>query len=147
KLYREFMRPQDWFYSVVLIFWKREQVIGTVSIQRNREQGDFKAADMKVLEELYPHFKTVVMRLNRLHTERTRRRAVEELLSRLQVPTILLSWDLRVLYHNAAARGMCVLWNHGKEQARLLSSGKNFKVPPPLLEACRSVKSVWDKNN
>ncbi len=140
----DFVRHQGWYYGALLVFWKGKRILGTLSAQRTREQGDFSDAEMRLLACLHPHFNAAVQRLDMLHTEHTARAAAEQLLRRLPLPTVLLDWNLRLAHSNPAARDCCALWNFGPERARFLNTRDEFRLPPVLLETCQQLKTQWN---
>ena len=76
------------------------------------------------------------------HREKARRLSLEILLRRLPIATIILDWDLRVTYRNAAGEELGVLWSLGPQAARSLKSGPHFQIPAELLESCRNLKTL-----
>jgi len=144
EFYRDFVRHQGWYYGALLVFWKGNRMLGSLSAQRTREQGDFSDGEMGLLASLHPHFNAAVQRLDKLHTEHTARAAAEQLLRRLPLPTVLLDWNLRLIHSNPAARDCCALWNFGPGRARTVKSRDGFQIPTPLLEKCRTLKAQWN---
>jgi DNA-binding NarL/FixJ family response regulator len=69
------------------------------------------------------------------------RMAFEEFVSQLPLPTILLRWNLRLVYQNAAAREFCTMWEKGPEQGRLIKA--HSPIPPEILDRCRQLKQEW----
>src|SRR5438309_7641326 len=108
---------------------------------RASAQGDLSAAEMKLLRQLYPQLLAALHRLWSLEREHTVRTAFEELLRRLPLPTILLRWNLRLVYQNQAARDFCAVWEKGPNEARLINT--RSPVPPEILDRCRQLKKQW----
>jgi len=108
---------------------------------RTAMQGDFLPAEMKLLRELYPQFLTALHRLRALEREHSVRMDLEEFLSRLPLPTILLRWNLRPIYQNRAARDFCAVWEKGPEEARLTKA--TSPIPFEILDRCRRLKQQW----
>jgi DNA-binding CsgD family transcriptional regulator len=96
---------------------------------------------MKLLRSLYPQFQTALRRLGSLEREHSARIAFEEFMRRLPPPTILLRWNLKVVYQNQAAREFCALWQMGPDRARVLKA--DVPVPNGILEGCRKLKERW----
>jgi DNA-binding CsgD family transcriptional regulator len=142
--YREFAEPKGWHYAVNLGFWKGSRLLGGICAMRSAAQGDFSDAEIKLLLGLHPYLDAAMQRLDRLHAERNARAAAEQLLQRLPLPTVLLDWDLRVVQSNPAACDSCALWNFGPEEARMINSRDQFKVPASVLEKCRELKTEWN---
>src|SRR2546423_3720057 len=108
---------------------------------RTAKQGDFTPVQMKLLQHLYPQFETALRRLHLLERERAARTAFEGFLSRLPLPTMLLRWNLRLIYQNKAAREFCNLWAVGPELASVTKV--DGPVPAEILDRCRRLKKRW----
>jgi len=108
---------------------------------RTGMQGDFLPAEMKLLRELYPQFLTALHRLGALEREHSVRMDLEEFLSRLPLPTILLRWNLKTIYQNRAARDFCAVWEKGPEEAQLTKA--TSPIPSEILDRCRLLKQQW----
>src|SRR5262249_33535964 len=80
-------------------------------------------------------------RLESLEREQSARTAFEELLGRLPLPTILLRWNLKLVYQNSAAREFCSVWEKGPDQARRIKVCS--PIPPEILGRCRQLKQQW----
>jgi hypothetical protein len=73
-----------------------------------------------------------------LEREHAVRVTFEQFMRRVPLPTVVLRWNLRVVYQNQAASDFCALWQRGPEQARLIK----LKAPLPaeILDRCRLLK-------
>ncbi len=142
--YRQYMAPQKCMYATGLFFWKQHRLICVIVIMRTEKQGELNLAQMDLLRHLYPQFQTALRRLGSLEREHSARMAFEQFLRRLPLPTILLRWNLELVYQNQAAREFCALWDKGPEMARLMK----VNAPPPseILEACRALKKRWQQS-
>jgi DNA-binding CsgD family transcriptional regulator len=96
---------------------------------------------MKFLQRLHPQFDAALRRLGWLEREQSVRLALEQFLSRLPLPTILLRWNLKPAYQNRAARDFCALWEKGPEQSQLTNA--KSPMPPEILDRCRLLKKFW----
>jgi DNA-binding CsgD family transcriptional regulator len=139
--YRRYMAPQRCARGVCLLFWKDQRLICVIAIMRTATQGDFSTAEMKLLQHLYPQFLTALCRLRSLEREHSLRMDLEEFLSRLPLPTMLLRWNLKPIYQNRAARDFCTVWEKGPEQAQLTTA--TSPIPSEILERCRLLKQQW----
>src|SRR5438046_3051390 len=139
--HRRYMARQRCLYVVCLFFWRNQRPICVIAIMRTAMQGDFLPAEMKLLRELYPQFLTALHRLRALDREHSVRMDLEEFLSRLPLPTILLRWNLRPIYQNRAARDFCAVWEKGPEEARLTKA--TSPIPSEILDRCRRLKQQW----
>ena len=139
--YRRYMAPQKCPHSVGLLFWKDQRLICVIAIMRTATQGDPSPAEMKLLQHLYPQFLTALCRLRSLEREHSVRMDFEEFLSRLPLPTILLRWNLNLIYQNQAARDFCAVWEKGPEEAQLMNASS--PIPSEILDRCRLLKQQW----
>jgi len=61
------------------------------------------------------------------------------LLEEVPVGLLLLDEAMRPLWCNAEAARACAVWNHGERRAAALRARSAFRVPAPLLAACRAL--------
>ena len=139
--YRRYMAPQKCAHGVCLFFWKDQRLICMIAIMRTAKQGNLSPAEMKLLQQLYPQFLTALCRLRSLEREHSLRMDLEEFLSRLPLPTILLRWNLKPIYQNRAARDFCAVWEKGPEEAQLMNA--TSPIPCEILDRCRLLKQQW----
>jgi len=139
--YRRYMAPQKCAYGVCLFFWKRQRLICVIAIMRTATQGDLSPAEMNLIGQLYPQFQTALCRLRSLEREHSLRMDLEGFLSRLPLPTMLLRWNLRLIYQNRAARDFCAVWEKGPEEAQLTKA--TSPIPSEILDRCRLLKQQW----
>ena len=136
--YRRYMSPQKCAHGVGLIFSKDQRLICAIVIMRTATQGDLSLAEMKLLQQLYPQFLTALCRLRSLEREHSLRMDLEEFLSRLPLPTILLRWNLTPIYQNRAARDFCAVWEKGSKEAKVTKAAS--PIPSEILDRCRLLK-------
>ncbi len=136
--YRRYMAPQKCAHGVCLLFWKDQRLICVIAIMRTATQGELSPAEMKLLQHLYPQFLTALCRLRSLEREHSLRMDLEEFLSRLPLPTILLRWNLKPIYQNRAAREFCAVWEKGSKEAKLTNAAS--PIPSEILDRCRLLK-------
>lgn len=139
--FRRYLATQNCEDAVCLLFWQRERLICAIVIMRNASDGDLSFAEMKLLRQLYPQFLTALRRLRSVGRERAVRMNLEECLRQLPLPTMLLRWNLKLIYRNRAARDFCAVWEKGWEQARLTNASSG--IPSEILERCRQLKEQW----
>ena len=139
--YRRYMARQKCAHGVGLLFWKDQRLICVIALMRTATQGDLSPAELKLLQHLYPHFLTALCRLRSLEREHSLRMDLEEFLSRLPLPTILLRWNLKPIYQNRAARDFCAVWEKGPEEAQLMKAIS--PIPCEILDRCRLLKQQW----
>ena len=139
--YRRYMAPQRCAHVVCIFFWKNQRRICAIAIMRTATQGDLSGEEMRLLRQLYPQFQTALCRLGSLEREHSVRKDLEEFLSRLPMPTILLRWNLRPIYQNRAAREFCTVWEKGPEEAKRTKATSS--IPSEILDRCRLLKQQW----
>jgi DNA-binding CsgD family transcriptional regulator len=137
-LYRRYIAPQKCAHAVCLCFWQKRRLVCAIVILRTAAQGKLAPPEMKLLRQLYPQFSIALERLRSLERERAVRIDLEEFVKRLPLPTMLLRWNLKLLFQNRAARDFCAIWEKGFEQARLTNA--RSPVPPEILGRCRRLK-------
>jgi DNA-binding CsgD family transcriptional regulator len=120
-------------HAVALFLWKDTLDIVDLLLAPHRgpQMPDISATEMTTVQALYPHIDTAYRRLSRLQSATCIRRGLEDFVSMLPLPTILLDWQLAPLYHNGAARRAAALWSGTDPQLKLTS--REFKTPPDLL--------------
>ena len=142
--YREFAQPMGFYYTANVGVWKGSRLLGGSSAMRSLAQGDFTDGEMKLLRRLHPYLDAAIKRLDRLHGERNARAAVEQLLRRLPLPTLLLDWELRVIHSNPSGNESCARWNGGPASVLVPKGRDGPRVPEPLLAACRELRAKWN---
>ena len=141
--YRNYMAPVNGQYAIGLFFWNARRLLGVIVIMRNAKQGAFSQLEMKLIRQLYAQFRTALDRLRSLERERVVRVAFEKFMRRVPLPTILLRWNLRLVYQNQAAADFCSVWQRGTERARLIKT--KAALPSEILDRCRTLKKRWEQ--
>jgi DNA-binding CsgD family transcriptional regulator len=77
--------------------------------------------------------------------EHTVRVALEQFMRRVPLPTILLRWNLGLVYRNQSASDFCSVWQRGAEQTRLIKS--EAPLPLEVVDRCRMLKERWKRLN
>src|SRR5438876_5029689 len=141
RFYRRYLVPQECAQAVCLLFRERQRLFCAMVIMRTATQGDLSSAEMKLLRQLYPQFLTALRRLRSVGRERAVRMDFEECLRQLPLPTMLVRWNLKLIYRNRAARDFCAVWEKGPAEARLTNA--NSGIPSEILDRCRQLKQEW----
>jgi len=141
RFYRRYMAPQECAQAVCLLFRERQKLVCAIVIMRGAAYGDLSPAEMKLLRQLYPQFLTALRRLRSLGRERAVRMDFEECLRQLPLPTMLLRWNLKLIYRNRAARDFCAVWEKGPAKARLTNASSG--IPSEILDRCHQLKQEW----
>jgi len=139
--FRKYVASQRCAHVTCLLFWQRRRLVCAIVIMRTAAQGDLSLAEIKLLRQLYPQFLTTLQRLRSLELDRAVRSDLEEFVKRLPLPTMLVRWNLKLLFQNRAARNFCTVWENGSDQARVLNA--KSAIPPEILDRCRRLKQKW----
>jgi len=139
--YRRYMAPQKCAHGVALFFWKRQRLICTIVILRAAKEGDFSPAELKLVRRLYPQFLAALRRVESLERERSVRVNFQQFLQRLPLPTMVLRWNLKLIYQNPAARDFYAVWEKGPEEAKRTKASS--PIPSEILDRCRVLKQQW----
>jgi DNA-binding CsgD family transcriptional regulator len=140
-IYRRYLAPHKCTHALCFLFWRQRRLISAIVIMRTSAQGDFSTIEKRLLRQLYQQFSITLRRLLSLERERTVRLELEEFVRRLPQPTILLRWNLGLLYQNPAAREFCAAWEKGFKEARRMNA--KSPVPAEILNGCRQLKHEW----
>lgn len=140
-IYRRYIMPQNCAHAGCLFFWETRRLACAIVIMRTAATGELRKPEINLLRQFYPRFAIALQRLRTLERERAVRVDLEEFVRRLPLPTMLLRWNLKLLFQNRAAREFCAIWENGSEQARILKS--RAIIPAEILEACRRLKVRW----
>ncbi|MEY2439886.1 MAG: hypothetical protein QOI34_1271 [Verrucomicrobiota bacterium] len=140
--YRQYMLPEKSRYGLGMFFWDGTKLVSVIVIMRTAKQHDFTDKQIALIRDLYFEFQIALRRIGALERDHAARIALQEFLSRLPLPTILLRWNLTVAYQNQAAREFCALWEQGPELATIMKA--TSPVPPEILDVCRSLKERWE---
>jgi DNA-binding CsgD family transcriptional regulator len=97
--YRRYMAPQRCAHGVCLFFWKRRRLICVIVILRTATQGDFSAAEMKLLQHLYPQFLTALRRLGSLEREHSVRMLKQQWVDASRANTAQTSLEQVQVHH------------------------------------------------
>jgi DNA-binding CsgD family transcriptional regulator len=141
RFYRRYLAPRECAQAVCLLFRESQRLVCAIVIMRAATQGDVSSAEMKLLRRLYPQFLTALRRLRSVGRERAVRMDFEECLRQLPLPTMLLRWNLKLIYRNRAARDFCAVWEKGPAEARLTNASSG--IPSEILDRCRQLKQQW----
>ena len=143
--FRNYMAPVNAQHAIGLFFWNAGRLLGVLVVMRSPKQGALSQAEMKLIRQLYTQFQTALGRLRSLEREHTVRVALEQFMRRVPLPTILLRWNLRLVYRNQSASDFCSVWQRGTEQARLIKT--KAALPPEILDRCRILKTRWQQSS
>ena len=141
--YRNYMTPLNGRYAIGLFFWNAGRLLAVIVVMRSAKQGPLSRSEMKRVRQLYTQFQTALGRLRSSERDHTVRVALEQFMRRVPLPTILLRWNLRLVYQNQAASDFLSLWQRGPERAQLIKT--KAVLPPEIFDRCRMLKKRWEQ--
>jgi DNA-binding CsgD family transcriptional regulator len=141
--YRNYMTPLNGRYAIGLFFWNAGRLLAVIVVMRSAKQGPLSRSEMKRVRQLYTQFQTALGRLRLSERDHTVRVALEQFMRRVPLPTVLLRWNLRLVYQNQAASDFLSLWQRGAERARLIKT--KAVLPPEIFDRCRMLKKRWEQ--
>jgi DNA-binding CsgD family transcriptional regulator len=141
SFYRRCMAPMNGQCAIGLFFWDVGRLLAVIIVVRSAQQGELSPPEMRLIRQLHTQFQTALGRLRSLERERTVRVAFEQFMRRVPLPTVLLRWNLRMVYQNHAASEFCAVWQRGSPGARFIKTKP--PLPPEILDQCRVLKDRW----
>jgi DNA-binding CsgD family transcriptional regulator len=143
SFYRGCMVPLRGRCAIGLFFWDIRRLLAAIIVARSARQGELSPHEMKLIRRLHAQFQTALGRLRLLERERGERVAFEQFMRRVPLPTVLLRWNLKLIYRNQAATEFCAVWQRGPSAARLVKL--KAPLPPEVLDQCRVLKKRWEQ--
>src|ERR1700736_5926792 len=110
--YRNYMAPAIGRSAIGLFFWNAGRLLGVIIIMRSAKQGPFSKSEMKRLRQLYTQFQTALGRLRSSGGGQTVGTPAR-FMRRVPLPTVLLRWNLKLVYRNQSASDFCSVWQRG----------------------------------
>ena len=143
SFYRSCMTPINGRCAIGLFFWDIGRLLAAIILVRNQQQGEPSPHEMRAIRNLHAHFKTALRRIRSEERDRGVLVAFAQFMRRVPLPTILLQWNLRLVYQNQAAKEFCALWQQGPSLARLTKL--TAPVPLEILDRCGVLKKRWEQ--
>lgn len=112
-IYRQIMEKFGCEYGASLVTWKKNIWLGSLTIFRTRDQGDFLDEEMPALSSCHLHFQSIINRIAILNEEKLGSHSLESFIWTLPTAALILDWDLKPLYWNAAGQELGAEWKLG----------------------------------
>lgn len=103
----ELLRKHGYYYSCVVFFKNKKQLLGQITLLRTKEEGDFSTQDLAVLEQVAPFIRNRLLDYKALRNEAMHRDLFFELVSGNKEPVMLLDANYRLISRNEAAKEIC----------------------------------------
>jgi len=137
--YKAVLRPLDSEFGASLVAWRDNTWLATLTVMRNKTQGDFSDAQMQELLTLQPHFSCVIRRMAGYQETRLIHSSLSHFMSTVPTATIILDWNLKVLHYNSVASQLCSQWKSGT-RASLFKAPRRFLVPGDILARLETMR-------
>jgi DNA-binding CsgD family transcriptional regulator len=138
------MRREGWDKLLSIAAWRGRELRGVLSVHRGSALPDFSPRELSLAEALQPHFETALGRVLDSEESGFLAEHFAAMLEEVPVGLLLLSWDLKALWHNGEAAHACAVWNHGERRAAALNPRRAFRVPPALARVCAEMRAQWE---
>lgn len=142
-LFQSFMRPHGWQDSVGLVYRRGASVNSVISLRRPADRGAYRPHELQLLRKLHPHFESVIGRLIKSHEERAKLDWFENFNEHLPFALLQLDWEMKPNYANREAMKQCCVWNFGPHEAKRYNPKSVFRIPDPIIDACRRLQRRW----
>ena len=130
--YKKLLLPSESEYGASVVAWRDTTWLATLTIMRNKQQGDFSDRQMQELQALQPHFACVIRRLAKNQETRLIDVSLRHFMSSLPTATLILDWNLKVMHYNSVASDLCLRWKNGVN-ASLYKIPRRIQVPGDIL--------------
>lgn len=143
--YREYMKPEGWFHGMAFIFWTGDHMDSLIPVNRSRAQPPFSDEEFQLALWLHPWIEAALRRVMAMLPISEAHQSVVSYLADLPVPALRLSWDLKLVFANRAARRLVEEWNHGSDDARRTKRASRIRIPADIRAACKTIrKNILD---
>lgn len=148
--YKKVLRPLGSAHGASVVAWRDDTWLGTLTVMRNEQQGDFTNEQMMELQALQPHFACVIRRMAGYQETRLIHSSLRHFMSSLPTATLILDWNLKVLHYNSIVGQICFQWKYGA-RASLFKAPGRFQVPGDILAAIERMrpsimKQKWNQS-
>ena len=137
--YKRLLLPSESEYGASLVAWRDTTWLATLTMMRNKEQGDFSDEHLRELQALQPHFACVIRRLAKNQETRLVDSSLRHFMSSLPTATLILDWNLKVMHYNSTASHVCSQWKSGVHSS-LFKAPRRLQVPGDILAELERVR-------
>ena len=120
--YKRLLLPSESEYGASVVAWRDTTWLATLTMMRNKEQGDFSDEHLRELQALQPHFACVIRRLAKNQETRLVDSSLRHFMSSLPTATLILDWNLKVMHYNSTASHVCSQWKSGVRSSLIQGS-------------------------
>ncbi len=141
--FRRFIEGIGIYHATVIIFW-RENLEGAdlvIGPHRGPQWPKFSPEEVAMMEAIHPHIDAAYRRVNKLQSQSNARRGLEEFVTLLPLPAVLLDWNLMLLFHNASASEAVAHWAGTDPHLKLIAA--DFQLPAELRAMLNEMREEW----
>jgi DNA-binding CsgD family transcriptional regulator len=135
------MKSMGWRFALAMFFWVDGSLDCVFSSHRPAKKGDFTAVEVQKAKQLHGDIEEALHRVKALSVERVAQKALEVLVEQIPLPAVIVDWNLRPIFHNAAARDLCGELQESPNAGPIKHHRSEFRLPAPLLKACEELKA------
>jgi DNA-binding CsgD family transcriptional regulator len=148
--YKKILQPLDSEYGASVVAWRDAVWLATLTIMRNKEQGDFSDEQMQELQALQPHFACVIRRLAGHQESRLIHSSLRHFVASLPTATLILDWNLKVMHFNSIASQLCAQWKTASRTS-FVKAPRRIQVPGDILAELEHIRPTiieqkWGQN-
>ena len=130
--YKKLLLPSESEFGASVVAWRDTTWLATLTVMRNKEQGNFTDEQMQELQALQPHFACVIRRMARHQESRLFQSSLRYFVSSLPSATIILDWNLKVLHIQRHRQSLCFQWKNGSSPS-IFKAPRRLQVPGDIL--------------
>jgi DNA-binding CsgD family transcriptional regulator len=130
--YKKLLRRCEAEYGASVVAWRDTTWLATLTVMRNKQQGDFSDEQMEELQALQPHFACVIRRMAKHQETRLIDSSLRHFMSSLPTATLILDWNLKVMHYNSTASHLCSQWKNGAHTS-FFKAPRRIQVPGDIL--------------
>lgn len=140
NFYRDIMKPMNGEHGASIVAWHGESWLATLTILKNRDQGDFTDDEMRRLAAWQIHFEASAHRIALAKENRLDDESLSTFIWDLPSSALILDWDLTPRHFNAAAVELCNVWQYGMSALNKKISHQRLRVPKEILDVMPELK-------
>ncbi len=130
--YKKLLRRCEAEYGASVVAWRDTTWLATLTVMRNKQQGDFSDEQMQELQALQPHFACVIRRMAKHQETRLIDSSLRHFMSSQPTATLILDWNLKVMHYNSTASHLCSQWKNDAHTS-FFKAPRRIQVPGDIL--------------
>jgi DNA-binding CsgD family transcriptional regulator len=140
SFFKEVMVPLNSEFGASIVAWHDQNWLATLTIFRNRQQGDLTEPELEQLRGWQFHFEAAARRVAMAKEERLDDDSLSAFLWNLPTAALILDWEGAAHHFNAAAIELCNVWQYGMT-AFSKKAASRLRVPPGILAILPAIRT------